>query len=732
MSKAATIYSLCDMCGTRCPVEVTLAPSDTAVESLVPHWICGNRHSPSGTSLCPRGAAALSGLDDERRIFAPLIRQGPRGACQWREVSWDEALDHVAERLEAHAHIHGPHSLLWSERPGPHSALTQAFVRGMASPNFCTHNATCRHNVDEAAHSLTGRTSHHWLYDYARCKALVLQGRNLFEALGTAEVQQVLDALDAGCRLTVMDVRATVTAAKAQRFWLLRPGSDYALNLAVIHVLLRDALCPPTALDQLEGLEALRAFVRPYDPPWAAQQCDLADEGQGIETLARELAAAAPAVIWHPGWMASRYTQSLMLCRSAYIINALLGSFGSAGGLLPAPAPTDSEGRGLFALHSFYPAVTAERVDGVGTRYPHLSPEASLLPQALESGAKGDPYPIASYIAYRHDPLTSLPGRAQLLQWLEAIPLLVSMVPLWSVTAWHSDVVLPLASGLENDLPLMSKPGRIPTLYLPRRAVDPHDGCRPDWQVLSGLAKRLGLDKLAFDSAEALWTAQLAGSGRCLEDFSATGMLALHASPPDLPPLSLSPLPTPSGKLEVVSRRWSEAGVPSLQPWHSPACVQQLGGETAFRLVVGRVALHTQASTQNLAPLAAQFPENTAWIHPSRAHALHIEDGELVILEALDNAVPNSTEGEAAGEVPEENTRPLYIRVHVTPDIHPEALFMVHGFGHTLPMASRARGRGVADEDLMPQGLNTLDRAGLVPALQEHTVHVRKIHRELL
>lgn len=702
MNKAKTVYSLCGMCGARCPVEVTLRQGR-------PAWICGNRHSPQGTALCPRGAAGVSLLDDDKRVLMPMIRLGARGAGQWREVEWDEALAYVIESLRAGMEKHGPRSVLWSERPGPHSTFTRALMRGLGSPNFCTHSATCRHNVDEAAFSLTGKDSNQWTYDYARCKHLVLQGRNLFEALTTGEARSAMNALcrseeqGGPCRLTVMDVRATVTGAKAQRFWRVRPGTDYALNLAVIHVLLRDNLCFAPALDTLHGLDELRVFVRDYSPQWAAEECGLGDTGAAnIETLTREVAAAAPAVIWHPGWMASRYTQSLMLSRSAWIINALLGSLGSPGGIVPTPPARNAQGHGLTPLEGLYPPVNEVRVDGVGWKYPHFSKGATLLHEALAAAATGEPYPLSAYIAYRHDPLTSLPDAAALKEQLAHIPLLISITPTWSETAWHSDVVLPLSVYLENDLPLQAKPGPIPRIFHPARAVDPAGLSRPDWQVLSSLAQGLGLDKLAFTSAKQMWEKQLQGSGLSLTDFDATGFVPLADSPRFVP---LLPLPTPSSKVELVSQRWNDAGAASLQAYERPASPPP----GAFRLVVGRVAQHTHAATQNLALLAVQFGENVAWIHPDRARDLDIHDGELIMLEG---------------------TRPHFIRAKVTPEIHPEALFMVHGFGHTLPMEQRACGKGAADQALMSGGLNMVDKAGHVPALQEHFVTVRKIHRE--
>ena len=108
---SSIVYSLCGMCNTRCPVEIHC-------ENGVPRWICGNSHSASGAALCPRGAASLALYADDERPQGPLIRAGERGAGLWRSVSWDEALDYVAERLKTiialdrrhgHSRVHAGH-----------------------------------------------------------------------------------------------------------------------------------------------------------------------------------------------------------------------------------------------------------------------------------------------------------------------------------------------------------------------------------------------------------------------------------------------------------------------------------------------------------------------------------------------------------------------------------------------------------------------------------------------
>jgi thiosulfate reductase/polysulfide reductase chain A len=171
-----------------------------------------------------------------------MIRKGARGEGKWQAVSWDEALDYTAEKLQKVIDAHGGRSILFSDRGGPFRDLHRSFVRGLGSPNWSNHDASCARNVHHAAQSLFGFGRKGVVYDLKNARHVVLQTRNMFEAINVKEVNDLMGALDRGCKLTVIDIRATVSATKAHRFFMIRPGSDYAFNLAVINVLINHGL----------------------------------------------------------------------------------------------------------------------------------------------------------------------------------------------------------------------------------------------------------------------------------------------------------------------------------------------------------------------------------------------------------------------------------------------------------------------------------------------------------
>ena len=298
-----TVYSVCGMCGTRCPIAV-------GVENGEAVWIQGNPHAATGSALCPRGIAALALEKDSERPQSPLMRVGARGGHKWRAVGWEEALDAVADKLRAIRDQYGPESVMFSHRGGPFTDLYKAFARGLGTPNIYSHGVTCTRNVDQACTSVLGLDRGRLVIDYRESKHIVLQSRNALEALNLSEVAGITAARANGCKVTVMDVRTTVSAAKADTFFLVRPGTDYAMNLAVLHVLISEKLYDPQMLPYIDGFGELEERVRPCTPQWAETETGI--KAGRIVRLARELAEAAPRVLWYPGWFTARYADSFV------------------------------------------------------------------------------------------------------------------------------------------------------------------------------------------------------------------------------------------------------------------------------------------------------------------------------------------------------------------------------------------------------------------------------------
>jgi len=688
-----TVYSVCGMCSVRCPIMVEVENGDVS-------FIQGNPHDAGmKNGLCPRGAAGPALLHDSERPQYPMIREGERGEGKWRRASWDEALDYVADKLKAITAEHGGKAILWSDRGGPFADLHKAFMRGLGSPNYCNHDAACARNVLHAAKSVIGVGRKDVAYDLKNCKHLVLQTRNMFEAVNVKEVNGALDGIAAGCRLSVIDIRGTVSASKADNFFLVRPGTDYAFNLAVINTLLTKGWYDKAYADKfIKDLEALANFVAPYTAQWAEAETGI--PAAEIEQLCKELKQAAPAVIWHPGWMVARYSNSFYVCRTAYLINALLGAIGAKGGLPFINTPKDFGKKGLKPFAELYPKPEDKRADGAGWKLKHIDAGPGLINKAYDAIESGDPYPVKAYFIHRHDPLHAMPDQARMKKIWEKLDLIVATTFSWSDSAWHADVVLPMSTYLERESILATKKGLKTFFFRRARSVNPIYDTRADWEILTGIAKRMGADKLAFESIEEMWNYQLQDTGYTVEDFDATGQIWLSDKPKYRTEDEYK-FPTPSGQIEVVCAKLEDMGLPSLLPYKTPAAPP----EDQFRIAFGRCVLHTQGHTVNNPMLNEQMPINPVWINTARAAKLGIKDGDEVEV---------SNAGYAAKT-----------KAFVTDLIHPEAAFMVHGFGHRIPAETRSA-KGIADQELMTGGLDKLDAAGGGIAMQEHFISVAK------
>lgn len=196
-------YSQCEMCSARCPIEVTLENGSVST-------IFGNPNVGSiGTRLCAKGAAAKWFLNDAEKPTKPQIRVGPRGSGQWKQASWDEAYSYVAERLQAIKEKYGPQSILVGWRGSLNNEFVKAFSRGLGTPNDFTHNSVCPLSLHTACQATYGVGRKAIGFDIENAEYAILYGRNIFESLTVAEVNQLMTALDNGVKIITVDPRAS-------------------------------------------------------------------------------------------------------------------------------------------------------------------------------------------------------------------------------------------------------------------------------------------------------------------------------------------------------------------------------------------------------------------------------------------------------------------------------------------------------------------------------------------
>lgn len=691
-----SIYSICFMCTVRCPIKVMVENDDVKLIEGNPH-VAGIEGS-----ICPKGAAGVRLLNDDERLKRPLIRTGPRGSGQWREASWEEALDYVAAKLAEVKEKYGGRAIALAERAQLNSHISKTFLKALGSPNYFTHDSCCKGSLNTAFRTLTGYTDGQVGVDWGKTKHIVLYGRNIFESLELKAVKQLMQALEKGTRLTYIDPRVTVTATKAHKYLMIRPGTDLALNYALMHVILKEGLYDKEFVNRwVLGLKELQQFVEPYTPEWAEKETGI--PAYEIVSLAREVSEAKPSVIFHYGYRCSHYLNEIYFRRSIIMLNALMGSIEAPGGIFFKKGARDAGRKPLNKLtDQELPKVTEERCDGVGTsRLPLPDPAHGVVQMLPKAILEEDPYPVKALLVWRFNPLLSIPDYEYTRRALENLDLLVTIDIQFSEIAWYSDVVLPESTYLERGDSIQEANGLKPALYMRRPAVSPRYDTKPGWEIMKSLADRLGIGQyFPYHTLEELWAYQLQGTGISISDFDEKGYVSLSDEAIYWDRKDGIKLKTPSGKIEFVSSLLEKNGFPSF-PAYEPVPAPPEG---YFRLMIGRAAAHTHVSTQNNPLLNELVPENVLWINTRQAAKLGIKNGQMV-------------------EVISSRGRDT-IRAFVTDLIHPEAVFMLHGFGHKVPVQSRCYGKGAMDALLQE---NITDMVGGSPALQGVYVTVRPI-----
>ncbi|MEA3411522.1 MAG: molybdopterin-dependent oxidoreductase, partial [Pseudomonadota bacterium] len=551
--------TICDICFWKCAGRVY-------VEDGRPWKIIGHPDDLHGRGrLCTRGTGGLGAYQDPDRLKRPLLRVTGKGRQRFEAVSWDDALDFVAGRMQKIANEHGPDRVaLFSHGSGGtfFKHLLRAYGSGsIAAPSF----AQCRGPRDVAFQLTYGegvgspdRT------DMANSRCIVLIGSHIGENLHNGQVQTFTEALDKGATLITVDPRFSVAAGKS-RYWLpIKPGTDIALLLAWMNILIREELYNRDYVARYAtGFDELAAHVAPYTPEWAWLETGLKPEL--IRKTAREMARHAPATLLHPGRHTTWYGDDTQRGRAIAIVNALLGSWGSRGGYyypekveLPKyPYPAYPKPRSTFR-------------DANRGRFPfaNLGVSNAMIDESLGPDAH-----YKGWLVYGTNLPMTIPGiRGKLAAAMNALDLVAVIDTMPMEITGYADIVLPECTYLERYDELRNSPEMAPSLALRMPAFEPRHETKPGWWIARELGLKLGLDDYFpwKDFTEVLdW--QLKQVGSSLEEMQQTGLKPFpRKTEPYFRPGEERKFRTPSGRIELYSKQLEQAGFDPMPVYSAP------------------------------------------------------------------------------------------------------------------------------------------------------------------
>jgi thiosulfate reductase / polysulfide reductase chain A len=667
------IATNCEMCFWRCGVMAEVA--DGKLLKLQ-----GNPYHPmTKGKLCARGNAGVALLNDPDRLKYPQIRVGDRGEGRFKRVSWDEALDFLAERLNDLKKKYGPESVAVFPH-GVHSGFFSTLMRAYGTPNSAEPAfAQCRGPRDVGYQLTFGRpVNSPEPIDLEESKCIVLIGSHIGENVFTSQVTAFAEGLAKGAKLIVVDPRFSTAASKANWWLPIKPGTDTALLLAWMNVIINEKLYDADYLDKYaDGLKELEAHVQSYTPQWAEKITEI--PAAQIRDTAHAMAEARPAVAIHPGRHVTWYGNDTQRARAMAILTALLGAYGRKGGMflptklaqgrIPLPAMPESE------------KDAASRAKGI---YPLATEEAHGLTQVLiETTLTGNPYRINGWIVYGQNVLESIPMRQRTLEAIKKLEFMAVVDVLPTEQTRYADLVLPEATYLERyDPPAIVTTHKRPFVAIRQPAVEPMYESKPGWWIAKQAAKKLQLEEyFPWTDPDDHLRRLIAPLGINESELKSLGAVSFDGKPyiEDRTEADGPLFPSQSGKIELVSSVLKDLGLDAIPKYESV----EDPPKGFVRLIYGRSPVHSFSRSQNNEWLDDIMQENPIWVSTTAATQFGLHDGQKVIAENQDGV------------------RSPTITLRTTPAMRDDVAYTVHGFGAQAPGLKKAYQHGFSDSALM-------------------------------
>ncbi|MDQ7973331.1 MAG: molybdopterin oxidoreductase family protein, partial [Rhodocyclaceae bacterium] len=574
-------------------------------------------HRHTAGVLCTKVSRYIERNDHPERLTQPMRRVGPKGAGRFEPVSWDLALDDIADRL-ARLSCNNPDTIL------PYSyAGTMGLVQGESmdrrffhqlGASFLDRTICSTAGGDALVYTLGGKVGMRVEF-FAEAKLILIWGSNSI-ASNLHFWRHAQAAKRAGARLVCIDPRRTETADKCDEHIALLPGTDGALALALMHELItHDWLDHDYIAQHTLGWERLRERALQWPPERAAAVCGV--PVQQIRDLARAYGTTKPAAI-RLNYGMQRVRGGGNAARAVACLPALVGAWRDrAGGLLLSAS-------GQFPVDR----AALQRPQLLAGRRPRTVNMVRIGDALLgDADALSGGPPIEAVVVYNSNPLAVAPESAKVAAGFAREDLFTVVLEQFQTdTADYADYLLPATTQLEH-WDIHTSYGHTDVL-LNRPAVAPRGEARSNAWVFRELARRMGFDDPCFQDDDEALCRQAFAPGAI--DWAALETQGFASVPLPEAPYANGGFPTPSGRVEFFSERLAAQGVDGLPdhlPNHEPA-----GSSTDYPLAMISPPARNflNSSFVNVKSLRAIEGEPLLEIHADDAAARGIADGAMV------------------------------------------------------------------------------------------------------
>ncbi len=624
------IMTFCPLCAGHCAAKATVE------DGKIIKW---ERDKESGipSGMCPtaKGESNMEISRHPARLKYPQKRVGARGEGKWQQVSWDEALDDIAEKLLEIREKNGPDAfgIGLGEPKGLEFAFGQRLASAFETPNVATPSHLCAASKMAGALYTFGSGLSYGHADMDNLPGMIaIWGANIVQTEGPNAREWLSAARRNGAKLIVIDPKKIDIAGSADLWIRPRPGSDGALAMGVLKVLVDEGLYDAEFVDEwVLGFDKLKEDLATFTLADVAR-VTWVPQSQ-IQQFARMVVEHKPAFM-RMGNVFSHGVNSLQATRAICILSAITGTDNIPGWKLSSRSATKWTRPGRLMLLSSFPRDARQSLGG---KFKWAMMTAYIPYQALTRGMLDGTVKAAMYIL--SNPLSSYPNARETHEALTKLDLMVVNELFMTPTAAMADYVLPAATSGEHDTmgywggPLRAFP----------KLVDPPGEAWSDVKIIIELAKRLGLGEHFPADEQAAAELVLEPSGFTWDEFREQRMFGSTSVPKDEQRKTVG---TPSGKIEIFSEQMVDMGSSPMPVWRELS--QLHAGEVSDEfplLVTTRLEdAYKLTGFKQLESGRQRKPEPTLEMNPDTASALGLSEGEWVDIETEQGKIKQKLE----------------------------------------------------------------------------------------